>query len=135
MNTEIAPATLSRVASRKKRKEVKDPLKRIASIVVFIACIIGMFFVNFRAEKSIDYIIGAFGTVSFAYFLFKMVCSFLYVPEYKEPLPGIKVTVVVPSYNEKPSAVRATIECLINQDYPIHELTLSVYLLFSTGCV
>jgi len=116
------PPTLSRVASRKKSKAITDPLKRFASVVVFIACVIGMFFVNVRAEKSIDYIIGAFGTVSFAYFLFKMVCSFLYVPAYKEPLSGIKVSVVVPSYNEKPSAVRGTIECLINQDYPIYEI-------------
>ena len=113
--------TLSRTATRKKANLIK-PWKKVASIIVFIVCVISMFYVNRQVEVTLDYILAAFGTVPFIYFLFKMVFSFLYKPDIKEPLPGIKVSVVVPCYNEKPKAVEKTLECLINQDYPIHEI-------------
>jgi hyaluronan synthase len=113
--------TLSRVASRKKAA-IAAPWKRVIAVTAFVFCFIALINVNIQAEKTLDYYIGAFGSLPFVYFLFKMVCSFLYKPEIREPLPGIKVSVVVPSYNEDPDAVMKTIECLLEQDYPIHEI-------------
>jgi hyaluronan synthase len=113
--------TLSRVANRKKVAPM--PIwKQLIIWTLFFTCIVGMFHVNTSATKTLDYFIGAFGTVSFAYFLFKMILSFAYRPDIAEPAPGIKVSVVVPSYNENPESVLKTIQCLLDQDYPLHEI-------------
>jgi hyaluronan synthase len=112
---------LSRVKSYQKAKSLSI-WKQMIVWVLFAVCLVGMAYVNVNAKKTLDYFIGAFGTVSFTYFLLKMILSFFYRPAIKEPPPGIKVSVVVPSYNEDPESVLTTIECLLDQDYPLHEI-------------
>lgn len=90
--------------------------------VLFLACMTGMIFVNTQVEKNLEFVASMFLSVTFLYFILKMVLSFNYKPVIEEPVEGIKVSVVIPSYNESPAAVRKTIECLIEQDYPLHEI-------------
>lgn len=56
-----------------------------------------------------------------SYLIGKMLLSFLYRVEEGEP-PNMKVSVVIPSYNENPDAVVATIDSIMKQDFPVHEI-------------
>lgn len=95
---------------------------KLFSICVFTLLIVLMFHVNYTVEKSLEYYIGAFATISFIYLLFRIVLSFFYNPVREEPTKNYKVTVVMPSYNESVESVSKAIDCLFKQDYPIHEI-------------
>ncbi len=105
-----------------RKTKIYSTWKIAAAWILFSCCITGMVFVNTKAEKNLEFVAGLFLSVTFIYFLCKMVLSFTYRPVYPEPENGIKVSVVIPSYNEDPEAVRKTIECLLEQDYSLHEI-------------
>ncbi|BCU82867.1 hyaluronan synthase [Polycladomyces abyssicola] len=117
MNT----VSLSRAASRKRVTNV-SVWKKTLIWGIFLTCVVLMLHVNTWAEKTVDFYVGMFTSITFAYFLLKMVVSFWYKPDIREPYPGIKVSVVIPSFNENPDSVLKTIECLIDQDYPVAEI-------------
>jgi hyaluronan synthase len=112
---------LSRVQSRSRVKYLGF-WKRLIVWGLFTTCITGMVYVNLNAKAEWDFYLGIYGSVMVTYLLLKMMLSFFYRPEVREPLPGLKVSVVVPSYNEKPDAVVKTVESLLEQDYPVHEI-------------
>jgi len=121
MSVELLSQPLSRVASRNKSRGIGF-WRRLIVLFLFSICIIGMFYISAHAKSSWDFFLGIYGSLMVTYLLLKMMLSFFYRPDIREPLPGIKVSVVVPSYNEKPEAVAKTLESLINQDYPVHEI-------------
>jgi hyaluronan synthase len=97
-------------------------LKQIIVVLLFLVEITIMLNINFKATKTIEYYIGAFATVSFIYLTLKLVLSFFYKPATEEPKREYKVSAVIPSYNESADSVKKTIECLLEQDYPLHEI-------------
>src|SRR5690606_6951480 len=74
-------------------------------VSVFLLLMFLMINVNYRVDKTIDYIVGAFATVSFMYLLLKLVLSFFYKPAKGEPREGRTVSVIMPSYNENADSV------------------------------
>lgn len=112
----------------KKKARAENPLiieswrARTFVIILFLLLTVAMFNVNYRVEKTLDYLLGAFATVSFIYLTLKIVLSFFYRPATAELDRDYKVSVVMPSYNESPTSVLKAIECLLVQDYPVHEI-------------
>lgn len=92
------------------------------AIFLFLLVIILMFNVNTSAEKTLHYYISAFGSLSFIYMMFRVVLSFFYRPVTKEPSKEFKVSVIIPSYNEEPESVLESVQGIVHQDYPIHEI-------------
>ncbi|MFB4160156.1 glycosyltransferase [Geomicrobium sp. JSM 1781026] len=95
---------------------------RASIILLFIVLLLLMFNVNVRSDTTFEYIITAFGTLGFTYLMSKLLLSFFYKPYTEEPNKEHKVSVVIPSYNEDPEAVKQSFESLLEQDYPIHEI-------------
>jgi hyaluronan synthase len=124
--TDKLSSELSRLLDKKKKEQKGSHeftiWKKFLAWLLFVSCLIGMIFVNTRVEKNFEFISGLFLSITFVYFLLKMVLSFNYKPVTREVVKGIKVSVVIPSYNENPDAVKNTIECLLEQDYPLHEI-------------
>jgi hyaluronan synthase len=92
-------------------------------ITLFFLTVAGLFVVNWTASDKLNLTIGLYGSVMIAYLLGKMLLSFKYSEVTMDP-PDLKVSVVIPSYNEAPEAVLGTIESILKQDYPIHEIFL-----------
>ncbi|MEH7237413.1 glycosyltransferase family 2 protein [Bacillus sp. JJ1562] len=90
-------------------------------ITLFVITVFCLFFVNWTATNAINLTIGVYGSVMITYLLGKMLLSFKYAEVTMEP-PDLKVSVVIPSYNEAPEAVLGTVESILKQDYPIHEI-------------
>jgi len=90
-------------------------------IFLFVLAVGALMIVNYQAKGGFDHFVGIYGSIMIIYLLGKMVLSFGYVPKKDEPL-SFRVSVVVPSYNEKPDAVLKTIESLLEQEYPVHEI-------------
>lgn len=103
-------------------KIISDWKVKVLAIVLYLILLFAMINVNLRAEKTLEYYIGAFATVSFFYMMFKIVLSFFYSPATEEPLKAHKVSVVIPSYNEDPHSVIKAIESILRQDYPVYEI-------------
>jgi len=97
--------------------------KRHKAIVgtLFILTILLLLYVNVKAKGGFDQLLGIYGSIMVSYLLGKMMLSFLYKPKQNNP-PNLKVSVVIPSYNEKPEAVLKTVNSILRQDYPIHEI-------------
>jgi len=95
---------------------------KMIAIIVFIICAFSMtMVVDHRLTKDISYYLGILSSVSLLYFLFKVVISFFYKPTKSEPLDH-KVSVIISNFNESIDSVHKTIDCLLKQDYPIHEI-------------
>ncbi|MTH55421.1 glycosyltransferase [Bacillus mangrovi] len=92
-------------------------------ISLFVITVAALFFVNWTASDKLNLTIGLYGSVMIAYLLGKMLLSFKYQEVMMDP-PDLKVSVVIPSYNEAPESVLGTIESILKQDYPIHEIFL-----------
>ncbi|MRX72070.1 glycosyltransferase [Bacillus lacus] len=90
-------------------------------ITLFIITVAGLFLVNWTASDKLNLTMGIYGSVMVAYLLGKMLLSFKYKEVDLDP-PDLKVTVVIPSYNEAPEAVLGTVESILKQDYPVHEI-------------
>ncbi|MCM3766374.1 glycosyltransferase family 2 protein [Neobacillus niacini] len=101
---------------------VENWFVRITIVVLYALFLTGMVFVNVRAEKTWEYVIGAFSTLSFGYLLLKVVVSYFYNPAKQEPKKEYKVSVIIPNYNESIESVNKSLACLLQQDYPIHEI-------------
>lgn len=102
----------------KKWKE-KNQLKIVFTLFFILIGI--LIYVNLHFKGGWDSAFGLYGSVMIVYLIGKMLLSLLYKPYTNTP-PDMKVSVVIPSYNEKPDAVLGTIKSVINQDYPIHEI-------------
>ncbi|MBS2970484.1 glycosyltransferase [Metabacillus sp. KIGAM252] len=90
-------------------------------ISLFVITVAALFYVNWTASDKLNLTIGLYGSVMIAYLLGKMLLSFKYQEVMMDP-PDLKVSVVIPSYNEAPESVLGTIESILKQDYPVHEI-------------
>lgn len=95
---------------------------RLFVVCLFFLLVFLMFNVNYKADKTLDYFIGAFATISFGYLMLKMVMSFFYKPATGDITEDYKVSVVIPSYNENPESVLKAIRSILEQDYQVHEI-------------
>ncbi|WP_277613908.1 glycosyltransferase family 2 protein [Neobacillus muris] len=95
--------------------------EKIFVITLFVLTVAALFYVNWTASDKFNLTIGIYGSVMIAYLLGKMLLSFKYNEVTLDP-PDLKVSVVIPSYNEAPDAVLGTVESILKQDYPIHEI-------------
>lgn len=78
---------------------------------------------TYHAESLLTWNISLYGAVMLSYMLTKMILSFGYRPATWEPF-DYKVSVVIPTYNESAAAVIDTLESVVNQNYPLHEVFL-----------
>jgi hyaluronan synthase len=125
LENELENNNLKRHQRTKKPKTpvvVENWFVRTSIVVLYALLLTGMVFVNVRAEKTWEYVIGAFATVSFGYLFLKIVVSYFYSPAKKEPMKDYKVSVIIPNYNEGIDSVKKSLVCLLEQDYPIHEI-------------
>ncbi|RFU62253.1 glycosyltransferase [Peribacillus saganii] len=114
---EIPAAQVQHVTTDKKFS-VKE---KTFVITLFVLTVAALFFVNWTASDKLNLTIGLYGSVMIAYLLGKMILSFKYKTVDLDP-PDLKVSVIIPSYNEEPEAVLGTIKSILKQDYPIHEI-------------
>jgi len=96
---------------------------KIFVILLFCLIIASLAYVSYVAKGSIHFYFGVYGSIMVTYLLGKMVLSFRYKPV-EEDYMGLKVSVVIPSFNEKPQAVVQTVESILKQDYPVYEVFL-----------
>ncbi len=96
-------------------------LQRLLIILTFVVMIGAIFYVNFQVKGKFSLFLGIYGGVMVIYLIGKMVLSFFYFPKTNK-VPDFTVSVVVPSYNERPDAVISTVECILAQEYPIDEI-------------
>ncbi len=95
--------------------------KKVVVFILFTLMVAALFYINFEVRGTLHRTLGIYGSLMVMYMLFKMLLSFTYKHTESKP-PDLKVSVVVPSYNEQPDAVLGTIRSIIAQDYPIHEI-------------
>lgn len=101
--------------------EKETILKKIFIVVLFITILLSLAYVSYMAKGKSDIYFGIYGSVMVLYLLGKMLLSFRYHP-ITEDYANVKVSVVVPSYNEEPNTLVKTVESILMQDYPIHEI-------------
>jgi hyaluronan synthase len=94
---------------------------KVLIFLLFIMLVVIMFTINIFAKGKFDLFLGVYGSIMLSYMLGKMLLSFKYKP-YKNDAPQMKVSIVIPSYNEKPADVEETLKSILTQDYPIHEI-------------
>ena len=56
------------------------------------------------------------------YSLFKMICSLFYRPCKKKVTKNLKVSVIIPNFNESVESVMKCIDCMLRQTYHVHEI-------------
>lgn len=92
------------------------------TILIFSASVFLMFKLSMNMQKTSLTLVAFILSGSMTYFLLRMMLSFLYAPVTRPPREDHLVSVIIPSFNESRSSVVETINCLIAQDYPIHEI-------------
>ncbi|VXB83821.1 Hyaluronan synthase [Exiguobacterium sp. 8H] len=107
--------------ARQKRTGGKQRKETYVIFVVFVFIVIFLVAINLEFRGGWDKAFGVYGSIMITYLIGKMLLSFLYKPYINEPGEH-RVSVIIPSYNEKPKAVLGIIESIIKQDYPIAEL-------------
>ncbi|MED3197981.1 glycosyltransferase [Bacillus toyonensis] len=99
---------------------LNKPQKWLVFLLFFFFVIL-LGYINFLSKGTGSWTFGIYGSIMVCYLLGKMILSFFYKPYTEEPL-DLKVSVFIPSYNENPEAVVKTIQSILNQDKPVHEL-------------
>lgn len=90
--------------------------------VVIAIMLLSIWLIFDSQESSLSFYLRMLTSIPFAYLLLKLVLSIFYRPVTEDPQEGIKVSVIIPSYNESPESVEKCIQCMLEQDYPVHEL-------------
>jgi len=96
-------------------------VKTYLIVLLFLVVLIGLLYINIKFKGESFQVFGIYGSIMVLYLVGKMTLSFYYKPYVNEP-PNMKVSVIIPSYNEKPDAVLGTVQSILDQEYPIHEI-------------
>jgi hyaluronan synthase len=92
-------------------------------LVIFLFCcfVSTLYVLNYFTKGSFNLFVGVYGSVMITYLLGKMILSFFYKPRTNEP-PDMKVSVVIPCYNETGDTVIKTVQSILDQTYPVSEV-------------
>lgn len=96
-------------------------LSRIFIFCLFIAIVVVMFLVNAEIDKKFTFYLGIYGSVMVSYLLIKMSLAIFYKP-YTNPPIKAKVAAIIPYFNESIDVMKATVNSLLQQTYPIYEI-------------
>ncbi|WP_155590683.1 glycosyltransferase family 2 protein [Lysinibacillus cavernae] len=96
-------------------------IKTYLVLFLFTVMLAGITYLNVGFKGGVSKTFGLYGSIMIVYLIGKMTLSFYYKPYVNEP-PDVKVSVFIPSYNEKPEAVLGTVQSILDQDYPVHEI-------------
>ncbi|WP_282597649.1 glycosyltransferase [Bacillus sp. REN3] len=118
METELPGGVAATNLQTQKKFSMKE---KVFVVTLFLLTVSALFYVNLTASDKLNLTIGIYGAVMISYLLGKMLLSFKYQEVMADP-PDLKVSVVIPSYNEAPEAVLGTVESILKQDYPVHEI-------------
>ncbi len=122
----LQPRTDDKSSNDRERKNKshkrKTVLQRTLVISLFVFLVAVMSYVNVTIKGDYSLYLGYYGSIMVLYLLGKMVLSFWYKPYVKDSVGNKRVSVIIPAYNEKPEAIITTVESVLNQEYPIHEI-------------
>lgn len=107
--------------SEKKAINRDGKFPKLLIFILFSLLVVALYYINIQAKGKFDLLLGVYGMIMVAYLLGKMLLSFKYKP-YTNEAPDLKVSIIVPSFNESAEAVETTIKSILQQDYPIHEI-------------
>lgn len=93
----------------------------IISLFGFVLCVAMLEMIGFWRTGNISTSFSIYGWGMVIYLIIKMTLSMFYKPKKNEP-PNLKVTVVIPAYNESSDAILRLMETIQKQTYPIHEI-------------
>ncbi|RWS38322.1 glycosyltransferase [Bacillus mycoides] len=96
-------------------------MKEYVVLFLFFVFVCALALMNVYFKGGIEKVFGIYGSLMVIYLIGKMALSFYYKPYVNVP-PDLKVSVIIPSYNEKPEAVLTTVQSIVAQQYPIHEI-------------
>lgn len=94
--------------------------KRLIIILSFIALLIVMILFNVTIRGK-ERVLGLYSLVMLTYLSVKMILSLFYKP-YQNKAPQLKVSVVIPSFNEANDVLKKTLESILDQTYPVEEI-------------
>lgn len=103
------------------KKHTNNSGQTYVVVATFLFILAMLIFINYQFRGGWQRAFGIYGSVMITYLLGKMLLSFFYRPYANDP-PKMKVSVFIPSYNEKPQAVFETIKSVLMQDYPVHQI-------------
>lgn len=93
----------------------------IIASIVYLIIITFLLYLSYLFRGEMSKMLGIYGLVMLTYLTCKMGLAFFYKPYTNQP-PLKKVSVIIPSYNEKVEATINTVKSILNQNYPIHEV-------------
>lgn len=94
--------------------------KRIIIILSFLLFFLIMLAFNVTV-KGKDHVIGTYSLIMLTYLSVKMILSLFYKPYINTP-PEMKVSVVIPSFNEPGTILINTLKSILEQTYPVLEI-------------
>lgn len=94
--------------------------KKAIVMLAFILLFLLMIYLN-KSMRQDEQLVGWYGVLMMSYLATKMVLSFFYKP-YTNSAPLLKVSVVIPSFNEHGEVLVETLKSVLNQTYPIEEI-------------
>lgn len=106
---------------KSKNDDMNSNNKLVFVSIIFSITIVAMFAMSYFIRGTFNVFLGVYGSIMVLYLLTKQSLSFFYRPAVGEAQQA-KVAVVIPSYNESAEAIRNTINSILAQDYPVHEI-------------
>ncbi|MDY7043661.1 glycosyltransferase [Virgibacillus sp. M23] len=122
IETEVGESVIDKRRDKKKKKSDINIGAKLFIVFIFVITVSGMLYVNYMSKGKFDLFLGVYGSMMVTYLLGKMALSFFYKPYASIKGKNLKVSVVIPSYNESSQSLSSTIESLLEQDYPIYEI-------------
>lgn len=104
-----------------KKKSKQEKKRSIISTVIFLCLVSLLLYTSYLFSGEISNFLGIYGVFMLTYLFVKMGLAFYYKPYTNQP-PLKKVSVIIPSYNEDSKVIIKTVESILNQEYPVHEI-------------
>lgn len=95
-------------------------LRVAQSLLMFTLVAIGVTVVHIYGDTPFG--LSLYGIVALPYLAYKMVTAVRYRPHTGPAPAGLKTAVIIPSFNEDPATLAATIESVLGQDHRVDEI-------------